>query len=323
MPTDAQRGKRVVSLIASATEIVAALGRQDWLVGRSHECDYPPEVTSLPALTEPKFKVSGSSAQINERVLDIVREGLSVYRVDPDKLKDLAPEVIVTQDHCEVCAVSFKDVKEATCRWAGQNIEIVSLRPNSLEDAFRDIERVAASLDAAAQGRALVGRLRRRLADIEAPAGALPRMSVAFIEWIDPLMTGGNWMPTLIRIAGGRDLLGTADAHSSFISWQDLAAADPDVIVIAPCGFDIERTVSEMPVLEASVHWSHLRAVRDGRVYIGDGNAYFNRPGPRLVETAEILAEILHPDAFDFGHEGRGWVRLAPSLPARDVRTGR
>ena len=313
MPTSVRPPKRVVSLIASATEIVAALGRLDWLVGRSHECDFPPEVVALPALTEAKLEVSGSSADINARVLAIVRDGLSVYRVDPDKLKGVAPDIIVTQDHCEVCAVSLKDVEEATCSLAGQSIEIVSLRPNSLEDAFRDMARVAAALDAGSQGRALIDRLRGRLDDIRNTAAALPRLGVAFIEWIDPLMSGGNWMPTLIEIAGGRDLLGVADAHSPFTSWESLATADPDVIVVAPCGFDIDRTVSEMGVLEQSGHWSRLRAVRDGRVYIGDGNAFFNRPGPRLVETAEILAEILHPEAFRFGHEGRGWVRYRGS----------
>ncbi|HXF53075.1 MAG TPA: cobalamin-binding protein [Hyphomicrobiaceae bacterium] len=318
MPTDAQRGKRVVSLIASATEIVAALGRQDWLVGRSHECDFPPEIVALPALTEAKLDPTGSSAEINERVLALVRDGLSVYRVDTDRLRDLAPDVIITQDHCEVCAVSLKDVEEATRCLAGRHVEVVSLRPHGLEDVFRDIERVAVSLDADAQGRALLSRLRKRLQNIAATAGSLPRRSVAFIEWIDPLMSGGNWMPSLIETAGGRDLLGLADAHSPFIAWESLAEADPDVIVIAPCGFDITRTLAEMPVLEKSAHWRRLRAVRDGRVYIGDGNAYFNRPGPRLVETAEILAEVLHPEAFRFGHEGRGWIRIVTTFsPSR------
>jgi len=309
MPVSVRPAKRVVSLIASATEIVAALGRRDWLVGRSHECDFPPEVVALPALTEAKIEVSGSSGDINARVLAIVRDGLSVYRVDADRLRQVAPDIIVTQDHCEVCAVSLEDVEEATCRWAEQDVEIVSLRPNSLEDAFRDMARVAAALDAGPQGEALVEGLRGRLEDIRNTASSLPRTSVAFIEWIDPLMSGGNWMPTLIDIAGGGDLLGVADAHSPFTSWESLAAADPDVIVIAPCGFDIDRTVGEMAVLEQSDHWPRLRAVCGGRVYVGDGNAFFNRPGPRLVETAEILAEILHPGAFHFGHEGQGWVR--------------
>lgn len=302
-----QPTKRVVSLIASATEIVAALGRRDWLVGRSHECDFPAEVAALPVLTEPKFAIEGSSAQIDARVRAIVAEGLSVYRVDPEKLRGAAPDVIVTQDHCAVCAVSLKDVEAATCDWTGRSIEIVSLRPDGLSDVWNDIRRVAAALDAASEGERLIGRIRERLAAIRSATGSREHPGVAFIEWIDPLMSGGNWMPTLISLAGGRDLLGVENGHSPFLSWDNLVSADPDVIVIAPCGFDIGRTLREMPVLESRGEWVRLKAVRNGRVYIGDGNAFFNRPGPRLAETAEILAEILHPSVFHFGHQGRGW----------------
>jgi iron complex transport system substrate-binding protein len=309
--------KRVVSLIASATEIVTAVGRGDWLVGRSHECDFPIDVLSLPALTAPKFEVSGSSTDIDARVMAIVKDGLSVYRVDADALKVLAPDVIVTQDQCEVCAVSLKDVAEATCRWAGQAVNVVSLRPNGLIDIYDDIMRVAESIDADEAGRAVVARMKDRLDQIQrrTAVGAV-RPSVVFIEWIEPLMTGGNWMPDLIAIAGGRDLLGVPNGHSPLISWDDLAAADPDVVIVAPCGFDIPRTLQEMPLLQDNQHWSKLKAVRENRVAVGDGNALFNRPGPRIVETAEILAEILHPDLAAFGHETRGWVRLSPQRQA-------
>jgi iron complex transport system substrate-binding protein len=306
-----QPTKRVVSLIASATEIVAALGRRDWLVGRSHECDFPAEVAALPVLTEPKFAVEGSSAEIDARVRAIVAEGLSVYRVDPEKLREAAPDVIVTQDHCAVCAVSLADVAAATCDWTGRSIEIVSLRPNGLSDVWNDIRRVAAALDATREGEGLVGGLGDRLAAIRSATEGLDHPGVAFIEWIDPLMSGGNWMPTLITLAGGRDLLGVEDAHSPFLSWDDLVDADPDVVVIAPCGFDIDRTLREMLVLERREAWMRLKAVRNGRVYIGDGNAFFNRPGPQLAETAEILAEILHPSVFHFGHQGRGWINFS------------
>ena len=307
MPKREKPAKRVVSLIASATEIVAALGRRDWLVARSHECDFPADVSALPVITEPKFTTGGSSAEIDARVRTLVGEWLSVDRVDIDKLRDAAPDVIVTQDHCEVCAVSLKDVEAATCHWTGHKAEIVSLRPHGLEDVLRDIRRVAAALDAASEGEALINRMRDRLAALRSKTANLSRPGVAFIEWMDPLMSGGNWMPTLINAAGGRDLLGVEDAHSPFLSWESLANADPDVIVIAPCGFPIDRTVREMPVLESHERWAQLKAVRSRRVYIGDGNAYFNRPGPRLVETAEIIAEMLHPSIFHFGHQGRGW----------------
>lgn len=311
MPQSEAHPKRIISLIASATEIVAAVGRSGWLVGRSHECDFPGDVLKLPTLTEPKFEVSGSSAQIDARVTAIVKEGLSVYRVDADALQALSPDVIVTQDQCEVCAVSLKDVTEATCNWAGKSVDVVSLRPNSLADIYDDIVRVGESIEAREESRLLVARMKQRLDAIKAQTSAASRRpDVVFIEWIAPLMTGGNWMPELIAIAGGGDLLGVPDGHSPLISWDDLVAADPDAIVVAPCGFDIARTLEEMPLLEANEHWSRLKAVRDGRVIVGDGNAFFNRPGPRIVDTAEILAEVLHPELGKFGRETTGWVRF-------------
>jgi iron complex transport system substrate-binding protein len=286
---------RVVSLIASATEVVWGLGRGGALVGRSHECDFPPEVAHLPALTAPKFKVEGTSAEIDARVRAIVREGLSVYRVDADALRDLDPDIILTQDHCEVCAVSLADVEAATCTWTGRPVEIVSLKPLSLADAYADMRRVAGALRAPAEGEALVRRVRERIAAVSAHVAGRPRPRVAFIEWVEPLMAGGNWMPELIAAAGGDTLFGNAGKRSDWMQWADLAAADPDAIVVAPCGYDLARSLQELPLLEANPGWSQLTAVRTGRVYFADGNAYFNRPGPRLADTAEILAEMLHP----------------------------
>ena len=301
--------RRVVSLIASATEIVCALGRGGWLMGRSHECDFPPEVVRLPALTAPKFKVEGTSAEIDARVQQIVREGLSVYRVDGDALKALAPDVIVTQDHCEVCAVSLSDVQAATCTWTGQSVEIVSLKPDSMADTYADIRRVALALDAAEAGEALVGDMQRRIAAVGAGVAGQGRPRVAFIEWVEPLMAGGNWMPELIAAAGGHNLFGEAGKHSDWMQWAELAAADPDVIIVAPCGYGLERCLEELPLLEAKQGWARLQAVRTGRVYFADGNSYFNRPGPRLADSAEMLAEMLWGDIAGRHHEGTAWVR--------------
>src|SRR5882724_10272140 len=187
---------RIASLIASATEIVCALGFEDELVGRSHECDFPASVRRLPVCTEPKFDVAGSSRQIDDRVKAILRDATSVYRVDADLLKVLEPSVIVTQSHCEVCAVSEKDVEGAICDWLGWRPKIVSLAPNNLEEVWGSIGQVAAALDAPQQGDALVGRLRRRVDDIAARAAALnERPTTACLEWLDPLMAGGNWVP--------------------------------------------------------------------------------------------------------------------------------
>lgn len=299
--------RRVVSLIASATEIVCALGYGGSLIGRSHECDFPPEVARLPALTAPKFKVEGSSAEIDARVQQIVRDGLSVYRVDGDALKALSPGVIVTQDHCEVCAVSLSDVEAATCTWTGQAVEIVSLKPDSMADVYADIGRVARALGTPEAGDALVGHMQGRIAAVSAKVVGRPRPRVAFIEWVEPLMAGGNWMPELIEAAGGNNLFGEAGKHSDWMQWDDLAAADPDVIIVAPCGYGLERCLEELPLLQAKPGWAGLKAVRGGRVYFADGNAYCNRPGPRLAETTELLAEMIHPHVA--ASQASAWVR--------------
>src|SRR5262245_33838547 len=275
---------RVVSLIASATEIACALGRGGALVGRSHECDFPAEVARLPALTAPKFKVEGSSAEIDARVRAIVRDGLSVYRVDAEALRALSPDVILTQDHCEVCAVSLADVEAATCTWTGRAVGIVSLRPDSLADAYADIHKVAGALRAAAAGEALVQQMRQRIAAVGARVAGRPRPRVAFIEWVEPLMAGGNWMPELIEAAGGHNLFGASGQHSDWMQWEELRAADPDAIVVAPCGYDLTRCLEELPLLQSKPGWGSLAAVRSARVYFADGNAYFNRPGPRLAD---------------------------------------
>lgn len=298
---------RIVSLLPSATEIVCAVGLGDALVGRSHECDFPPGVERLPALCEPKVPIHGESAEIDRAVRRLVADGLSVYRVDAEALRALAPDVIVTQTQCEVCAVSEADVVAATCDWAGSGVRIVSLAPARLDDVFADIERVGAALGVAARGTAVVASLRARLTELAARTRELTRPSVACIEWLDPLMAAGNWVPELVELGGGRNLFGSVGEHSPWLQWDAVRTADPEVIVAMPCGFDLARTRGGMAALERLPGWEALRAVRTGRVAIVDGHQYFNRPGPRLVESAEILAEILHPGVFDFGHRGKGW----------------
>ena len=301
---------RIVSLIASSTEIVCALGKGDELVGRSHECDWPAWVKRLPQVTAPKFPTDGTSYEIDQRVKAIVQEGLAVYRVDAAALDALRPDVILTQSQCEVCAVSTRDVEAAVCQMIGSRPRIVSLEPNALDDIWRDVARVAEAIGVPERGQALVGELKARIEAVADKArGATTRPTVACIEWVEPLMAAGNWMPTLVELAGGTNLFGVAGRHSPWMSFDELVARDPDLIVILPCGYDIARASQDLPFLERQPRWRTLRAVRDGRVFVADGNQFFNRPGPRLVESLEILAEILHPDVFTFGHEGTGWSK--------------
>lgn len=299
---------RIVSLLPSATEIVFALGYGDRLVGRSHECDYPSEAGGLPACTSVKYDAEGTSYEIDQKLRAVIQEGLSVYRVDGDLLRALRPDVIVTQSQCEVCAVSLGDVEAAVCDWTDHGASIVSLEPNALADILADFERVAAAMGEPERGAAFRRDIEDRMSRLADGAAALSeRPRVATIEWIDPLMAGGNWMPELVAMAGGEEVFGRAAEHSHWIEWDDLVAADPDVILVMPCGFDMAQSMAELPTLARRPEWPRLKAVREGRVAVADGHQYFNRPGPRIAESLEILAEILHPERFDFGHKGSAW----------------
>ncbi len=301
---------RVVSLLPSATEIVCALGQGERLVGRSHECDFPPDVEALPVCTRAGFP-DGSSRQIDDRVVDLVNRGLSLYDIETDLLRELQPQVVLTQDQCEVCAVHLRDVEAALAQWTGSDVQIVSLAPSVLGDVWRDVVRVGEALGAESEARRLSADLAGRVSKVGEKTSALEdRPSVVCLEWIDPLMAAGNWMPELVTISGGKSTLGETGRHSPAISWPELRAADPDVLMVTACGFDLPRTRSEMAPLLENPQWKALGAVAAGQVYLTDGNAYFNRSGPRLVESLEILAEILHPERFAFGHEGSGWARL-------------
>lgn len=295
---------RIVSLIASATEIVCALGMRDHLVGRSHECDYPASVKELPQCSRPKFP-DGTSGEIDKSVRALVEKGLSVYEVDADLLASLKPDVIVTQDQCEVCAVSLADVESALCQVVGLQTRVVSLKPFSLEDVLEDIQRVADALEISARGVELVAELRERIAGLRVQS--LVPEEIALLEWLEPLMASGYWAPQLTELAGGQDPLGASKAHAPWIDFEQLRKADPAAILAMPCGFDLERAAREMrAIVAANPAWRELRAVKEDRVYAADGNAYFNRPGPRLVESLAILTQVLWSGA----HSGEGWLRL-------------
>lgn len=302
---------RIVSLIASSTEIIYALGLGPSMVGRSHECDYPADVLNLPVCTSPKFNVDGTSYVIDERVRAILQESLSVYRVDADLLQELEPSHIITQSQCVVCAVSPKDLEEAACQMISSKPEIVSLEPNNLSEIYNDFLRVGTALGALSKAEELVSIIKSELNSIQEKGRGLKKPRVALIEWIDPLMAAGNWMPELLEIAAGEDLFGKPSEHSSVMTWKDLTDADPDYIIVAPCGFNMKKTLEELHFLTGRQGWSYLRAVKKGRVFIADGNQYFNRPGPRILESAQILAEILHPETFKYNLEGLAWQALS------------
>jgi len=288
-----------------------ALGLGDALVGRSHECDFPPGVQRLPVCTAPKVDASGSTEQIHRQIEDLLTQSLSVYRVDAERLRALAPTHVVTQVQCEVCAVSLADLQRALADWSAPRPSLIALNPAGLAEIWNDIERVASCLGARQQGRELVDRLRRRLdAVAQKASGSASRPRVATIEWLSPLMWAGNWMPELVEMAGGTNLFGEAGRHSSWFSWEELRAADPDAIVLFPCGFSLARLRSEIGLVTRLPGWNALPAVRAGRVFLAEGNQLFNRPGPRLAETLEALAEMLHPELFRFGLEGSAWSRL-------------
>ncbi|MEW6324503.1 MAG: cobalamin-binding protein [Nitrospirota bacterium] len=299
-----------MSLLPGATETVYALGFGDQLVGRSHECDYPPPAARLPVCTEPKIHPDDSSAGVDRQIRSLVREGLSVYRVDAGRLQSLRPDLILTQMQCAVCAASEREVEAAVREWTGARPRIVSLAPARLADVFEDPVRVAAALGAPAQGMLLRDRLAARLEAVARKAQSLQnRPTVACIEWLEPLMAAGHWMPELVRLAGGVNLFGLAGQPSPWLHWAQLVEQDPDVICLMPCGYGIDRAEKELHLLAGRPEWRQLKAVRQRRVYLADGHAYFNRPGPRIVESLEMLAEILHPAVFRFGHAGIGWER--------------
>ena len=307
---------RIVSLLPSATEIVAALGLGDKLVARSHACDYPADVERLPVCTRPAFETAGTSAELHERVSALLDSALGVYRLDMAALAAARPSHILTQAQCEVCAVSLEQVQAAVAEFLPGPTEVISLEPARLGEVWADIRRVARALGV--DGDVVCKGLAARILQISARAselGGAGRPGVACIEWTEPLMAAGNWVPELVDIAGGQTLFGEVGGPSPRLSWQALRESDPDLIVLMPCGYDLARTLTEARTLAARPDWAALRAVRTGRLYAVDGNAFFNRPGPRLVESLEILAEILHPHHFNFDHHGLGWRRLEDGAP--------
>ena len=302
--------KKVLSLLSSTTEVVYALGCEDQLVGRSHECDYPPEVMTLPICTKPKFNVDGSSIEVDGQVKSILQNALSVYYINEDLLKELKPDIILTQSQCEVCAVSEKDVKSVVKNITGINPDIISVEPNSVKDIFKDIKIIAEALNVVDKGADLIEFMKNRIRTLKKSYDNKSELTVAAIEWIDPLMAAGNWVPELIEMAGGINLFGDAGKHSPWMEYKDLIEKDPHTIIIMPCGYNIQKSIIEIDSLIKQKGWKEINAVQNDKVYITDGNQFFNRPGPRIIESLEILIEIFHNDKTDFKHIDSGWINF-------------
>lgn len=285
---------RIVSLLPSATEIAVALGLGGNLVGRSHECDFPEGVKTLPVCTSTRLEKGLRSAEIDRRVQEIVTQGLSMYEVDAELLRALKPDLILTQTACAVCAVTPRDLDTALANWMGKPPELISTAPDTLDDVWDDIRAVGAAAHGKRAAEPVVRALRTRLADLgEKQAAGAQKPGIAAIEWFDPLMVASNWIPELIGIAGGEALFARPGEHSDFLDWDDLVAGDPDLLILMPCGYQIPQSLADIGAVAGDPRWERIRAVRAGHVYIADGHHFFNRPGPRLVESAEIVAQII------------------------------
>ncbi len=301
---------RIVSLLPSATEIVFALGLGDDLAGVTHECDYPPEAKLLPAVTHSIFEHAGSSAEIHRHISSAVHSGSSIYGLDQQLLEKLDPDLILTQELCQVCAVSYGEVRKAVRQLPGER-KVLSLEPTSLEGILGTIRQAGEATGTSRQAEAVVRDLRQRIDAVARRAdGVFAPPKVFAMEWLDPPFIGGHWVPEMIRLAGGRDGLGQEGKPSRQASWEEIAAYDPDVIVLMPCGYDLDRTLMDLGQVKLPPAWHGLRAVLGGRVYAVDGSSYFNRPGPRIVDGLEILAEILHPDRFPRRKPGDAWAKV-------------
>ncbi|MFB6099616.1 MAG: cobalamin-binding protein [Salinibacter sp.] len=315
---------RIVSLLPAATEWICVFGGGDQLVGRSHECDYPESVQDVPVVTAPTYDAEGNSAAIDDAVQEQLQAGLSLYEVDLPHLRRLAPDLIVTQDQCEVCAVSLPELEDRLGDWTGAAPEVVSMRPQSLKEVLDEALRLARAMEALDRAMEVIANLETGLRVLRDQVGvdrttnpeSLP--SVACVEWLEPLMVAGHWMPDVVEMAGGRPVMGRAGRPTQPVEWKDLRAADPDLLALMPCGFTIDETRRDLEYLTDRPGWDELSAVQNESVALLDGNAYFNRPGPRLYRAIELLAACLYPDRVSPDPPAAEWERqwLDPSKTA-------
>ena len=309
---------RIVSLLPSATEIVCALGLEESLVGVTHECDWPPTVRAIPVVTQSALDRAGaSSRRIHDQVSASIHGGSSIYELDDEALIDLAPDLILTQELCPVCAVSYTKVNEVVRRMDA-DVSVVSLEPTSIEGIFNAISTVGAMTEAEDAAVDVLGGLRERLGAVERTVaerradGRAPSRAVA-LEWLDPPFAAGHWIPEQVQRAGGWELLGAAGQASRPTTWTDVAEVDPDMLFLMPCGFDLATTQAAWATTDLPTWFADVAAVRRGAVFALDGSAYFSRPGPRVIDGMEMLAEIIDPTAFVDIAPPDGWTPVGPA----------
>ena len=303
--------KKIVSLLPSCTEIICKLGYSENLVGISHECDYPNSISGLPVLTKARLSSEGNSIEIHQCVSDLLQKGLSVYDVDASLLKSLSPDIIVTQAQCEACAVSLDQVKWIVSNWTRNKTEIISLEPNNLNEVWHGFDIIANAIDAPQSYSILKTEINERFKLLKDKLNETRKKpTILCIEWIEPIMVAANWVPELVGIAGGRNVMSVSGEDSNFCSWDEVEKTNPDIIIMMPCGFEIKRTLEDLHYLQKREGWQELKAVKENKVYVVDGNQYFNRPGPRLVDSAEILAEIINPDYFERKYSENAWIAI-------------
>ncbi|MBI4571093.1 MAG: cobalamin-binding protein [Chloroflexi bacterium] len=303
---------RIASLLPSATEIVYALGLGDSLVAVTHECDFPAAARGTPSVTSSLIAEGLPSALIDRAVRESRRDAHTIYALDAERLVALAPDVVLTQSLCDVCAVPRSAVEEAACAMP-RAANVVSLDPHTLDGVFESIADAGAALGVPERAERLVAGLRARIDAVRRVVEGRPRPRVLCCEWLDPLYRGGHWVPQQVRLAGGLDGLGREGEYSALVEWDEVASYGPDVVVLMPCGFDAAGAASRAGELTRRPGWERLPAVRSGRVFAVDGSGYFSRPGPRLVDGIELLARILHPESFGTPAPEGAALRLGPS----------
>ena len=303
---------KVVSLLPSATEIISRLGLEKNLVGVSHECDFPASVVSLPNLTSSSINTELSSSNIHKSVMEVMKNAVSVYALDLELLTSLKPDFIITQDLCDVCAVSFEQVEQACQEVLDQNTRIISLKPKMLGDIWDDVQNVADQLSVNEKGREFHEEKESRIKAIQTRRRDATAPKVLTIEWIDPIYIGGMWLPEMITIVGGQVCIAESGQPAPVVNREDLEKIEPDVVVIKPCGYKLEQTLKELELLKKQLpDWR-----KSPRIYLVDGNSYFNRPGPRILDSLEILAYCTYPDLYlDFGEcYKKGLIELGSDL---------